>query len=100
MPSDDVDDREVVQRLHRDMVAALPELEQLLRACSDHWGYEDPVYRLYHQSFKVYALQASTLKIVEQLRALAPAHCALANPGVAGERLPARGSWAPPTCPR
>ena len=49
-----------------------PELEKLLRACSDHWGYEDPVYRFYHQSFKVYGLQQSSQAIVARLQALAP----------------------------
>ncbi len=50
----------------------LPELKALLSSTSDHWGYEDPIYRFYHQSFKVYHLQAATLKIVTELRALAP----------------------------
>lgn len=48
------------------------ELEELLRQCSDHWGYEDPVYRFYHQSFKVYGLQRQTQAIVDRLQALAP----------------------------
>ena len=48
------------------------ELERLLEGCSDHWGYEDPVYRFYHQSFKVYGLQHQTCSIVEKLQALAP----------------------------
>ena len=26
-------------------------LKQLLDASSDHWGFEDPVYRFYHQRF-------------------------------------------------
>ncbi len=48
-------------------------LEKLLAECSDHWGYEDPIYRFYHQSFKVVALQSTTVKVVEELRALLPA---------------------------
>lgn len=48
------------------------ELEKLLRGCNDHWGYEDPVYRFYHQSFKVYGLQHQTESIVQRLQALAP----------------------------
>jgi hypothetical protein len=48
------------------------ELAELLAASSDHWGYEDPVYRFYHQSFKVYGLQRQTQSIVERLQALAP----------------------------
>lgn len=30
------------------------ELRALLDRTSNHWGYEDPVYRFYHQSFKVF----------------------------------------------
>ena len=50
-----------------------PELETLLAASSNHWGYEDPIYRFYHQSFKVFALQSQTGKIVQQLSGLVPA---------------------------
>ena len=46
-------------------------LEELLGEVSSHWGYEDPVYRFYHQSFKVYHLQAETERIVAALRNLA-----------------------------
>lgn len=51
---------------------ARPDLEKLLQGCSDHRGYEDPVYRFYHQSFKVYSLQHTTRSIVDRLQALAP----------------------------
>lgn len=50
----------------------LPGLKALLAFASDHWHYEDPVYRFYHHSFKVCRAQTTTLKIVEALRALAP----------------------------
>lgn len=50
----------------------LPELETLLASTWDHWRYEDPIYRFYHQSFKVFQLQTTTLKIVEVLQSLAP----------------------------
>ncbi len=50
----------------------VPELRALLEDCSDHWGFEDPVYRFYHQSFKVYALQQKTEAIVAVLSSLAP----------------------------
>jgi hypothetical protein len=46
--------------------------QRLLVECSDHWGFEDPVYRFYHQSFKVYALQAQTEAIVRELSSLLP----------------------------
>jgi len=51
-----------------------PALEESLRAMSDHWGYEDPFYRFYHHSFKVYHLQQATLAAVAQLQALLPGH--------------------------
>ena len=47
-------------------------LAELLAAASNHWGYEDPVYRFYHQSFKVYRLQETTKQIVRELSALLP----------------------------
>lgn len=50
----------------------LPELEELLAESTSHWGGEDPVYRFYHHSFKVYALQAMTCRIVKALRDLGP----------------------------
>ena len=40
--------------------------------CGDHWGYEDPIYRFYHGSFKVYNLQGKTSAAVRQLQAIAP----------------------------
>ena len=48
------------------------ELMALIEECSNHWGYEDPIYRFYHQSFKVYALQEQTTRIVRLLEELAP----------------------------
>lgn len=50
----------------------LPHLKELLLEISGHWGYEDPIYRFYHQSFKVYSLQGKTQEIVTALQALAP----------------------------
>lgn len=58
----------LLQSLRRDR----GELAKLLSECSNHWGYEDPIYRFYHQSFKVYGLQGSTQSIVQRLQALAP----------------------------
>jgi hypothetical protein len=46
----------------------LPALEKLLEEAESHWGFEDPFYRFYHQSFKVYHLQDLTSRIVEALR--------------------------------
>jgi len=50
----------------------LPELVALLKEINSHWLYEDPIYRFYHQSFKVYALQNETKKIVDALKSVAP----------------------------
>ena len=50
----------------------LSELTELLEEVSSHWVYEDLVYRFYHQSFKVYALQTKTKRIVEALQRVAP----------------------------
>jgi hypothetical protein len=52
--------------------AKLPELERLLEEISSHWGYEDPIYRFYYQSFKVYGLQYKTGEIVKALKSIAP----------------------------
>ena len=71
-PSDDVDERQEVQRIFANLRASLPELEKLLRDCQSHWGYEDGIYRFYHHSFKVYSLQATTSAIVAALELLAP----------------------------
>lgn len=68
----EIDDRPEVQELFARLEESLPELEELLEECSGHWGYEDPVYRFYHHSFKVYALQQTTGKIVAALESLAP----------------------------
>ncbi|HEY2292624.1 MAG TPA: hypothetical protein VGM86_18135, partial [Thermoanaerobaculia bacterium] len=58
----------LLQSLRRDR----EELGMLLARCSDHWVYEDSIYRFYHQSFKVYGLQGMTQAIVQRLQALAP----------------------------
>jgi hypothetical protein len=50
----------------------LSHMRDLLRECEDHWGYEDPIYRFYHQSFKVYDLQKRTEQIVALLHELLP----------------------------
>jgi len=58
--------------LLKNLRAEKQSLENLLASCNDHWGYEDPIYRFYHQSFKVFFLQESTKSIVSALRALLP----------------------------
>ena len=71
-PESDVDQRPAAQELLAKLRSALPDLKALLEKCCSHWGYEDPVYRFYHHSFKVFHLQATTLEIVTALEALAP----------------------------
>jgi hypothetical protein len=46
--------------------AKLPDLEQVEKLFG--FEQEDGIYRFYHQSFKVYGLQRSTLKAVEVFR--------------------------------
>lgn len=65
--------KEKENKLLANIKAKLPELETLLEEMSSHWSYEDPVYRFYHHSFKVYGLQSMTRRIVDVLRDLAPA---------------------------
>lgn len=67
----DKDERPDVQALFSRLKADLPALECLLGRCAD-LGYEDLIYRFYHQSFKVYSLQDRTTAIVAALQALAP----------------------------
>ncbi len=68
----DSDDREEVRTLFTNLRSSLPALETLLAGCRGQWCEEDAVYRFYHQSFKVYALQETTVKVVAALQALAP----------------------------
>ncbi|MFM7739944.1 MAG: hypothetical protein ACKO9H_11120 [Planctomycetota bacterium] len=48
------------------------ELQELWNSVNDHWGYEAAIYRFYSQSFKVYSLQKTTIRIVELLQSLVP----------------------------
>ena len=65
------DDRHEVAEIFKKLKEDLPALEELSEECRGHWD-EDPIYRFYHGSCKVYHLQSSTLAIVEKLQALAP----------------------------
>lgn len=66
------DQRPGPQALLRAIHAALPNLTKLLHEYNSQWSYEDPVYRFYYGSFKVYWLQEATKKIVKTLQALMP----------------------------
>jgi hypothetical protein len=59
------------EKLLKNIVANLDTLDELLRGCSGR-AYEDPIYRFYHQSLKVYYVQEQTQAIVAKLQALAP----------------------------
>jgi hypothetical protein len=72
MPSSIEERRQEEIKLLAAIKDALPRLEQMWQQANSHWGYEDPVYRFYHQSFKVFGLQAQTAEIVSALQALAP----------------------------
>lgn len=65
-------DESAERRLLANMKARLPELEALLEQARGHREYEDPVYRFYHHSFKVFGVQRFTIAIVDALRALLP----------------------------
>jgi hypothetical protein len=62
--------------LERALVLALrtrrADLAALFAKHSDHWRFEDPVYRFYHQSLKVFGLQSQTTEIVGMLAQLVP----------------------------
>ena len=64
--------QESEKRLIANITTAHDDLFRLLEEVNDHWGYEDAIYRFYHQSFKVFFLQASTEKIVTALQNLLP----------------------------
>lgn len=59
-----------------DLLAAirreLPNLENLLLNVNSQWGAHDHIYRYYHQSFKVYYAQDTTLGMVAAFQKLTP----------------------------
>ena len=58
--------------LLRSLRARHDELAALLEKVTGDWGYEDPVYRFYVQSFKVYMVQQHVRRIVDALQSLLP----------------------------
>lgn len=66
------DSRPEVRQLLATIKRRLPRLKKLLANVSGHGEYEDRVYRYYHQSYKVFFMQTSTLAIVDELKALRP----------------------------
>jgi hypothetical protein len=67
-----VEHKRLMQALLDAIRARLKELKKLLEECSDHWGYEDPIYRFYHQSIKICDTQYTTERIVDALQSLLP----------------------------
>ncbi len=66
------DRRPEVQELFAALKHELPNLQDLLKDVTSHWEEEDCFYRFYHMSFKVFAIQTATERIVKALQALAP----------------------------
>src|SRR6266436_5022600 len=64
--------RQEETNLLKNIAANHKALKELRTRASSHWGYEDSVYRFYHQSFKVFFLQETTKEIVKHLQAMAP----------------------------
>lgn len=69
---DNRDSSPEVNALLQNIKAAMPQLKAMRDECSTQWGYEDAVYRFYHQSRKVYEAQYMTLAIVELLKEMFP----------------------------
>ena len=69
---DGIDDRSEVRDLLSSIQRQLPQLEALLKKHSDMRHYEDPIYRFYHSSFKVYGIVGMTEEIAAALAELAP----------------------------
>ena len=68
------DNRPEVQLLFNNLKKEITNLTELLVKYSDHWNYEDSIYRFYHQSMKVYRIQDQTVEIVEKLKSLLPGY--------------------------
>ena len=50
--------------------ANIVPLKDLLTKYSDHWNYEDCIYRFYHHSYKVQWVKTNTKQIYDALRGL------------------------------
>lgn len=72
IPYSQEEKKELEVELLKQLKAGLSELRALLDKSDSHWHGEDGFYRFYHQSFKVYHLQADTEAIVTSLRDLLP----------------------------
>jgi len=62
----------LAEQLLSNIKQQLPKLEELMAHCESESGIEEGFYRFYHQSFKVYPLQQTTLEICSALQDLLP----------------------------
>lgn len=53
-------------------ISRMDELQSFLDSANDKWVKEDLVYRFWHQSFKVYAIQDYTERGASLIRSLSP----------------------------
>lgn len=97
-----VDDEHLLRAIKEN----LNDLKALRERARSHWEYEDPIYRFYHGSFKVYGVQSLTLEIVSALRALLPDRSLnerflrIVNDGTGREFTPeANANWEATTRP-
>ena len=70
--SRDLDDSPEVLALFSRLQESMPKLQALLAECAESGAVEEGVYRVYHQSFKCFALPSWTSRIVFALRELSP----------------------------
>lgn len=68
-----MDDDRKDRKLLRAIKDRMPDLETALGDYGSHWGYEDPIYRFYHHSFKVYGVQDRVGKTVALFREIGQA---------------------------
>ena len=66
---------QLCQEFFANLKRSLPALKEKLKTYSSHWGFEDPIYRFYHRSYKAYGLQSATQDIVSLLMSLCPKKC-------------------------
>lgn len=68
-----MDNKIVMQdNLLKNIKENLSSLEKILEETNSVWNYEDLMYRFYHCSFKVYAIQYLTKELVKQLEKISP----------------------------
>jgi hypothetical protein len=74
-----IDERDDVQRLLARIKDALVPLQSLLDRCSGEQGFEDPMYRFYHQSWHI-SMLGSSWKWLCDMAASCPIHRVCCQP--------------------